>query len=132
MTPAPHRLRRSTSGFTLLELLIAIVVIGILASVAFTGLNGYRERAYHAAVKSDLRNALTVEEGYFADNGSYVAFSATDGATATPPGFTPSRAVTVTATLVGAGLRLEGSHSAAAGSWCLSTAGGEVVSGTGC
>lgn len=135
LPPSPHRPRGlpDARGFTLLELLIAIVIIGILAAVSFTGLNGYRERAYHAAVKTDLRNALSAEEGYFADNGSYLAFSVTDGGTVTPPDFTASKAVTITATVVAAGLRLEGSHSAASGTgWCLSTATGRLVEGTGC
>lgn len=132
-SPLHRRLGRDARGFTLLELLIAIVIIGILAAVSFTGLNGYRERAYHAAVKTDLRNALSAEEGYFADNGTYVAFTVTNGGTVTPPDFTASQAVTITATLVGAGLRLEGSHAAASGpGWCLSTATGRLVEGTGC
>lgn len=124
--------RASQRGFTLIELLITIVIVGILAAIAFQGMNVYRERAFNAAVKTDLKNALTAEEGYFADNGSYVAFSVANGGTSVEPDFTASAQVTITAVLVGPGLRIEGSHAATATTWCLSTATGVIVEGAGC
>ncbi len=58
-------------GFTLIELLIVVVIIGILATIAIPKFSNVKERAYVAAMKSDLRNLVTTEETYFADNLTY-------------------------------------------------------------
>ena len=61
------RLRlESESGFTLIELLVVVAIIGILAAIAIPQFSAYRKRGYEAQVKSDLRNAATAEEAYFA------------------------------------------------------------------
>jgi type IV pilus assembly protein PilA len=87
-------------GFTLIELLIVVVIIGILAAIAIPKFASTKDKAYIAAMKSDLRNLATYEEQYAADwNGAYFAGNAT---TATPlQGFTPSQNVTVDAAIVG-------------------------------
>ena len=58
-------------GFTLIELLIVVVIIGILASIAIPKFANTKEKAYLAAMKSDLRNLVTSQEGYLADNFTY-------------------------------------------------------------
>jgi type IV pilus assembly protein PilA len=90
---------RNKKGFTLIELLIVVVIIGILAAIAIPKFANTKDKAYVAAMKSDLRNLATYEEQYAADwNGAYFAGSAT---TATPiQGFTPSQNVTVNAAVV--------------------------------
>jgi len=45
------------SAFTIVELLIVIVVIGILATIAVVAYNGIHNRAYDTTVRSDLANA---------------------------------------------------------------------------
>jgi prepilin-type N-terminal cleavage/methylation domain-containing protein len=64
---------RNTRGFTLIELLIVVVIIGILAAIAIPKFANTKEKAYVAAMKSDLRNLVTAQEGYFADNVTYTA-----------------------------------------------------------
>ena len=64
---------RNTKGFTLIELLIVVVIIGILAAIAIPKFANTKEKAYIASMKSDLRNLVTAEESYFADQVSYTS-----------------------------------------------------------
>ena len=59
------------SGFTLIELLIVVVIIGILASIAIPKFSAVRERAYFAAMKSDLKNLANLQDVYYNDNYTY-------------------------------------------------------------
>ena len=59
------------TGFTLIELMIVVVIIGLLASIAIPKFANTKEKAYIASMKSDLRNLVTAEEAYFADSTAY-------------------------------------------------------------
>src|SRR5215470_11604179 len=101
---------RSTSrkGFTLIELLIVVVIIGILAAIAIPKFANTKEKAYVAAMKSDLRNMATAEESYFADNQTYTT-------SLNAMNYTPSQAVTATVTdAKGTGWAANTSHPATA------------------
>lgn len=62
---------RKPSGFTIVELLIVIVIIGILAALVIVAYNGIQSRANDAAVKSDLNNFGKTMEIQKTLNGTY-------------------------------------------------------------
>lgn len=62
---------KKESGFTLLELLIVIVIIGILAVLIVPNLTSGPARARDSQRKSDMRNVKTALETYFNDNNQY-------------------------------------------------------------
>ncbi len=62
---------RNRKGFTLIELLIVVAIIGILAAIAIPQFSAYRQKGYNSAATSDLKNAKTSLEAYFADNQKY-------------------------------------------------------------
>lgn len=63
--------RYTVSGFTIVELLIALTVIAILASIAIIAYNGIRQQARNATMRSDISTMQRVLEVYKAENGSY-------------------------------------------------------------
>ena len=69
---------RRPPGFTLVELIVVIVIIGLLATIVIPKLGSSREKALLTSMKSDLRNLLTQQEAWMADSGTY--------ATSFPPG----------------------------------------------
>jgi prepilin-type N-terminal cleavage/methylation domain-containing protein len=66
-------LLKQKKGFTLIELMIVIAIIGILAAIAIPQFAAYRVRGFNATAQSDLRNMITAQEAYFADKQTYVA-----------------------------------------------------------
>ena len=65
-------------GFTIVELLIVIVVIGILATLVLTTYNGIQEKARDTKRKTDVNAMQSQIEAYQAENGKY-PFLATPG-----------------------------------------------------
>ena len=64
--------KRDERGFTLIELMIVIAIIGILAAIAIPQFSAYRARSYNSAAQADLRNAATAQEAYFVDWSGYI------------------------------------------------------------
>jgi prepilin-type N-terminal cleavage/methylation domain-containing protein len=63
--------KQTTNGFTIVELLIVIVVIGILAAITIVSYSGIQQRAKNISRISAARQALGAVNAYIAANGSY-------------------------------------------------------------
>jgi prepilin-type N-terminal cleavage/methylation domain-containing protein len=66
---------RHQDGYTLVELLIAIIIMGLLLAVAVPSYLALRDRASKGAAKTNLREALPAAQLYYADNGTYVGMT---------------------------------------------------------
>lgn len=64
-------LKKSNKGFTIVELLIVIVVIGILALLVITTYSGIQAKARNSKRTSDIKSLQTQLEAYFSQNGFY-------------------------------------------------------------
>jgi len=91
-------MKTSKRGFTLIELLMVVVIIGILSAIAIPKFAATKEKSYLATMKSDLRNLVTAQEGYLADNLAYYGgaipnaafpYNPSSGATVTIAGVAP-------------------------------------------
>ncbi len=111
---------RNTKGFTLIELLIVVVIIGILAAIAIPQFASTKERAFDAAAKSDIRNAMSAMEAYYTDNQVY------NPAALGSSSFTTSQGITISSAGSAQGYAITATHASSANSYhvVVGSAGG--------
>ncbi len=71
--------KKNETGFTLIELMIVVAIIGILAAIAIPNYLNYQCKAKQAEAKSNLGAIRTMEEAYFAANDAYTTSTADIG-----------------------------------------------------
>ena len=96
------RKKLDSKGFTLIELLIVIIIIGILAAIAFVAYSGSQTKAHQATAQETVSQARNKLGEYNADNGYYPADQATFNTwlndTSSTGGSSPSLASSFTTT----------------------------------
>jgi prepilin-type N-terminal cleavage/methylation domain-containing protein len=116
----PHSNRR---GFTFIEILVAMLVLGLLSAIAVPRFRMYKEKAYVAAMKSDLGNIRISEEEHFALHQQYATDTAALGFRAT----SNVRVALTSADLMG-GYTAVATHLLLTGQECTTKVGKEAAS----
>lgn len=88
MNPRQNR-RARTAGFTLIELMIAVVVVGILGAIAVPAYRDHLRKAHRASAQAYLMDLAQRQQQYFIDSRSYATTTAALGYATAPSDVAP-------------------------------------------
>jgi type IV pilus assembly protein PilA len=66
--------RKNTKGFTLIELMIVVAIIGILAAIAIPNFLKFQAKSKQSEAKTNLKAIYTAQTGYYGENNTYNTF----------------------------------------------------------
>ena len=119
------KMMRKNEGFTLIELMIVVAIIGILAAIAIPQFSAYRTRSFNSAAEADIRNAATAQEAYYVDNQTYVNNPA--GLIGSTYGFYTTMDVSISGAAGATQYTMTAVHSSGNKTYTLSGPGGSVT-----
>lgn len=114
---------RRTSGFTIIELLVVVVIIGVLAAIAIPRFGNTKEKSVDSSARSDLRNAMTAQEAYFVEKSTYAT-------TLSNLSLTTSTGVTIAGGGSAAGYKMTSQHAASPRIWTIEVGSGSSLDGS--
>jgi type IV pilus assembly protein PilA len=68
--------KRGKKGFTLIELMIVVAIIGILAAIAIPNFLKFQAKSKQSEAKTNLKAIFTAQTAYFGENNSFAGFGA--------------------------------------------------------
>ncbi len=78
--------RQQQAGFTLIEIMVVILILGLLATLVVQSLRGATDKAKRTKAMADIAELKTALDRYYIDNGSYPSSDQGLQALVSPPG----------------------------------------------